>query len=225
MRALLPEKTVEVWTAIAVTRFLPNAEVWSPPNHRESVDQSIRAGKTWAFELKTTYEDSTGRPRVPINMLQLEAHASRPPHGVPVLYLLPWVPWSIRPTEPIPVVASQWTTFPWWAWVVSANRLRGLLAPSTGGTRNVAESELIRWRTTRSRYQMKSLARFLIEVGACTEPPGWVLRATEDELGRDSDADGFLTDVPSSYMTVHLGAAHLSGFSDVRTANERMGRQ
>lgn len=50
---LLPEKTVEIWTAITVSRALPAAQLWSPPNYKGSVDQWIRAGKTWAFELKT----------------------------------------------------------------------------------------------------------------------------------------------------------------------------
>jgi hypothetical protein len=215
---LLPEKTVEIWTGIAVSRFLPFAEIWSPPNYGGSVDQWIRAGKTWAFELKTAYEDSP-TSSIPINLAQLQGHAFRPPHGVPVLYVLPAVPWTSQPLEPVPSVGAAWMTFPWWAWIVSARQLarrlgisaKALPSPTPG---TVFTSELPFPHPARAGWILgMSLAGFLSSVGACREPRGWAMRTHEDRpieelaLGFDNAT----ADQASSYFTIHVPAVHLPG--------------
>ena len=214
MPVLLPEKTLEIWTGIAVTRFLPFAEIWSPPNYGGSVDQWIRAGKTWAFELKAPYSSSSG-PRIPIDLYQLHSHAFSPSHGVPVLYVLPAIPWSSVPVEPIPSVSGGWTTVHSWAWVVPA----GLLARRFGlksaahppsGLRHVNATEIpLPHPVPRYRRAGLWLGEFLLRVGSCTEAPNWTLRVDEDYSTEYGDplqvdvADG------SAFFTVHVPAAFL----------------
>ena len=216
MAVLLPEKTVEIWTGISVARFLPFARIWSPPNYSGSVDQWIRAGKTWAFELKTAYEGSP--PTIPIDLQQLRAHAFNPPHGVPVLYVLPAVSWTARPLEPAPAEGANWPVYPWWAWVVSARQLahRFSIAASSAPSSKQAEilvtdlpfphPSISTWRTG------MWLAQFLTSIGACREPRGWTIRTAEDVRTTPPRADDRLTsDAESNYMAVHVPIASLPG--------------
>jgi hypothetical protein len=210
---LLPEKTVEIWTGIAIARFLPFAQVWSPPNRRGSIDQWIRAGKTWAFELKTAYEGSP--THIPIDLEQLWTHAGNPPHGVPVLYVLPKVPWLIRPIEPVRPEAASLHGFPWWAWVTPAKQLARRLWPSTTRpsvrslqTVNIEDLPFPyahpRWKTG------MSLAEFLTKVGACREPEGWTTRTADDRRSssrRDNRNEN--TEEVSNYVIVHVPKANL----------------
>jgi hypothetical protein len=212
---LLPEKTVEIWTGIAVSRFLPSATIWSPPNYRGSVDQWIRAGKTWAFELKTAYE---GKPSyVPIDLYQLRGHAYDPPHGIPVLYVLPAVQWSTQPAEPMPMEAASWATYPWWAWVVSARQLAGRLnvkaSGSTTGEQRIPVSDLPLSHVANTYWNTGMwLAHFLVSIGACREPRNWALRLTENQSARvrtPADDDG--TDAESHRLVIHVPISDLPG--------------
>lgn len=207
MGPILPEKTVEIWTGIAVSRFLPAAEIWSPTNYAGSVDQWIRAGKTWAFELKTTYDSVP--PTLPIDPFQLWRHAFAPRHDVPVLYVLPLVPWHARPFEPVPAEASMWHSFPWWSRVVSATRLARRLGVRrrflSTGPLSIGLNDP--WIT--SPRATLSLALFLVRVGACNEPKDWTLRRDEEtreeirrEAANDIDPEGnyFLVRVPADAL-------------------------
>lgn len=211
---LLPEKTVEIWTAITVSRALPAAQLWSPPNYKGSVDQWIRAGKTWAFELKTAY--NAGRPSIPIDTVQLQKHAYPPPHGVPVLYLLPAVPWSTRPVEPVPMQSGSLVTFPWWSWVVPAERLAlRLNVPQVGQPRKQQEWIPVQdLPFPRGAYYSNgtSLGRFLSLVGGCSEPRAWTVRASEDrhppvEVISEPTSD----ETESRLIFVHIPAENLPG--------------
>lgn len=202
MPVLLPEKTVEVWTGIAVSHHLPFAEIWSPPNLAASVDQTIRAGKTWAFELKTAYE---GNPSyIPVDLNQLKSHAFSAPHAVPVLYLLPAVPWLVVPPEPVSHFAGAWRTFPWWSWIVSARQLayycgvKESEAPAHS-SRSLRVMDLpLPHPHGRGWLLGMWLAEFLARVGACTEPNGWTRRTevpievTTRNVTADASADGYL---------------------------------
>jgi hypothetical protein len=210
MTVLLPEKTVEIWTGIAVSRFLPLAQVWSPANYRGSVDQSIRAGKTWAFELKTAYE--AAKPFVPIDLAQLRGHAFYPPHAVPVLYVLPVVPWVASPHEPVPPEAATSLSFPWWAWVVSARQLARRLSvvksrqPTTRQGK-VLLDELPFPHPYRSTWGTGMwLAYFLVKVAECREPAGWTDRSAEDNLvdQQESDRPIDTAGIDTNYFLVHV---------------------
>lgn len=219
MAVLLPEKTLEIWTGVAVTGFLPFADIWSPPNYGGSVDQWIRAGKTWAFELKTAYED-TPSPSIPIDLRQLQGHAFRPRHGVPVLYVLPVVPWAAKPVEPVPLVGGEWRTLPWWAWIVTAKQLARRLKVTPKRAPPVTPAKLytadlpFAHPYPRYRYEGMWLADFLVRVGACSEPKNWVLRVTEESSNQGEPSLQDVQpedDLQLTYVAVHVPAAYLPG--------------
>ena len=213
MTRLLPEKTVEIWTGIAVAASLPAAELWSPASFYGSIDQLIRAGKTWAFELKSM--DDGPPPGITIDLSQLERHAFSPPLAVPVFYVLPVVPWQSLPSlnAAPPAEAAQWGAFPEWAWVVPAIELAAFCQVTQGhcpaGSRKINPLAPGPWP-----LPTVSLAAFLNLIGGCLEPREWNIRHAEDSWAgrppiqediRESMTNG------SSYFVVHVPAAALPG--------------
>jgi hypothetical protein len=204
----VPEKTVEIWTAIAVSDLIPDSEIWSPTNARDSVDQAISAGKTWAFELKACSSRRGGSFLIRLN--QLERHAFHPVHSIPVLYVLPLTPWSKRPAGLPPVEADQWKSFPDWAWVVPAVDLASYLgiAPGTSVPRNRGRFVTIGGLT--GTHSPIKLRNFLEQVLACTEPIEWTLRLTENIRSQTSEDDLLVS--PNSIrrpLYFHVAARHL----------------
>ena len=151
MVGLIPEKTVEVWTACSLLAILgQRTRIWSPA---ASYDQGVWLDewadvlvKWFVLELKApkcghgpigqnTLHDCRD-PHINIDLPQLAAYVAgirrRPPAHPEVLYVLPDTPWrkitgdgAVLPDAAHP---DNRQTFPEWSFVIPATRLDALLS-------------------------------------------------------------------------------------------------
>lgn len=150
MVGLIPEKTVEIWTACSLLEILGQRTwIWSPAT---GYDQDVRLDewadvllKWFVLELKAPkcghgpFGPNTPHdcwdPHINIDIPQLDAYVAgvsrRPPAHPDVLYVLPDTPWreitddgAVLPDAADP---DNRQTFPEWSFVIPATQLRTLL--------------------------------------------------------------------------------------------------
>lgn len=77
MPRILPERTVEVWTAAYVSRWHPHARFWAPTQNdprKWDLSTALPTGRHFVFEYKAV--EGYPEPYVPINQDQLAAYAA-----------------------------------------------------------------------------------------------------------------------------------------------------
>ena len=203
MVRLIPEKTVELWTAFALLDYLGQGTwVWSPTSYEDQDVWTEDLKKFFMLELKAP-EGARNRP-ITINRIQLDRYvdAYRDGQHPDVIYVLPdpvwmdpprrrhpfrfgrWPPWSARP--------SIRHSFASWSYVIRATALQELVGGAlTSGmaskctVRCSAERPPRRARVTwlsgdghpqpTWKYAVP-LSKFLLEMRLCTEPVGTAMR-------------------------------------------------
>ena len=110
MTRLIPEKTVELWTALALEYYLgPNTWIWS---WSSGADQDVWAPadlRKW-FMLELKAPEEANRPHISINLEQLKRYVKDHGRGLhpDVLYVMPSPPVEIGPTSPQDAVTQKW---------------------------------------------------------------------------------------------------------------------
>ncbi len=204
MVGLIPEKTVEIWTACALLRILgDNTWIWSPAT---GYDQEVRfddlshgLSKWFVLELKAPKCDQSrydafhwcSDPHFNINLPQLNTYVNgskaNPPEHPDVLYVLPVAHWSritkngtVLPYAASPAVRDS---FPGWSYVIPATKLHALLSSTKAKKiakvycRHPGKVEYERRSSCPKNRVVSSLEDFLLSVQGCNEPQGTALRS------------------------------------------------
>lgn len=131
---LIPEKTVEIWTACSILDLLGQGTwIWSPARGE---DQDVWHGslsKFFVLELKAP--DHGMHRRITINLRQLRKYVSgfKAKAHPNVMYVLPDPPWNSVPavgtSPPRAAHPMHRRGFPGWSYVISATGLLTLIGP------------------------------------------------------------------------------------------------
>ena len=197
MARLIPEKTVELWTAFALLDYLgQDTWVWSPTHYE---DQDVWTGdlkKFFMLELKVP--EDCRRRIISIDRVQLDRYvdAYRRREHPDVIYVLPDPPWCSAPSAGVGVIKVAdpviRRSFADWSFVIRATALQDLIggqwttgSSPTGRVSCSAERKLSRARVTghsanahppaASTFAV-SLSKFLLKLRLCTEPVGTAMR-------------------------------------------------
>ena len=204
MVGLIPEKTVEIWTACSLLKILGDSTwIWSPATGYDQeawLDDGLL--KWFVLELKAPKcgHGKIGQnafhccwdPYLIIDLPQLERYVMGYKGGLhpDVLYVLPVTPWCkiTRDGAVLPHVAHPYNrlTFPMWSFVIPATRLHALLgSTSAKGTARVRCHQInnhvevtYTGRSPRPPGEpVSSLKDFLLGVQGCNEPHRRALRS------------------------------------------------
>lgn len=195
MARLIPEKTVELWTAFALLDYLgQDTWIWARTSHADQDVWTPDLQKFFMLELKAP--EASSDPYFTIDRIQLDRYVSGYANAVhpDVIYVLPVPWWSKAPRlNPIPPVSADpriRRCFADWSYVIRATDLQQLVGPhSTTGKAscrvrcsghsrhsgvNVYYHDDKLGRKTR-KYAAP-LSRFLLQMRLCTEPVGTAMR-------------------------------------------------
>ena len=204
MVRLIPEKTVEIWTAFCLRDVLgADTWIWS---RSSNVDQDAWAGKfrKW-FMLELKASEAARDPYVSIDCGQLDRYVSSyydDEDHPDVVYVLPDPPWNTVPAigriAPPAASPAHRKAFGHWAYVIPATDLLHLIGYRTKGTARVRccggviqyggsyypASVLPRrpWLPWPYLPLSDTLTEFLHRVLNCYEPIGTALRGEELDL-------------------------------------------
>lgn len=184
MVKVIPEKTVELWTAFALVDQLgPDTWIWSRTKYVDQDAWTPDLRKWFVLELKAPEGDPSPYFKIDIEQLRnYELGFSQGDHP-DVLYVLPDYPWRSVPTAatrpPSLAAPSVRRSFAGWAYVIRASALLGFINPKDGAkSAKVVCGANVLTRGRRS-IVMPSLHSVLAQISHCTEAPGMALRSAE----------------------------------------------
>lgn len=190
MTKLIPEKTVEIWTAFALVDHLgPDTWIWSRTSY---VDQDVWTPdlrKWFMLELKAPEDDAN--PFISIDLAQLNSYVDgyRRRRHPDVLYVLPDPPWRrpplARATPPLAADPHVRRSFSAWSYVIPASHLQALLShgPAKTSARIRCSANTVEYRSKGPGSRLlasatvPTLHSVLAQVRLCIEPAGFALRS------------------------------------------------